>query len=372
MNLTSTDSGVTGSPDVTVPENQVSARGPSQAIQMDGHSRAGRPDQSAQSRSSSPVRERLLIFSRKGFDSSFGGRPSPRLPDGRMVSLPIPEPGSPITYQNCFVQPGRSFADVLGQLGIAHVAEPHGGKSVPQPLNPCLGAHLDPDLRAAARPRPAGWRPLFGQAGIAQQHLANQGVAAGDVFVFFGWFRDSEENHGELRYARRPAGTRSPGPPGDHGSGPLRDYQAIWGWMEIGEVMCAADFAVKHPWAVNQHPHLIASVARTYPGKNTVYMAAPHFSQDQSIAGAGVLRYSDRCRLTAPDASSRRWWSLPDCFHPQNTTRPMTYHPPASWSPPAGGRTTLRSACIGQEFVVPVNDGIEDWLKDLLINGQPW
>ena len=31
-----------------------------------------------------------LIFSRKGFDSSAGGIPSPILPDGRMISLPIP------------------------------------------------------------------------------------------------------------------------------------------------------------------------------------------------------------------------------------------------------------------------------------------
>jgi Nucleotide modification associated domain 3 len=34
-----------------------------------------------------PEGERLLIFSRKGFDSSFGGWPSPRLPDGRLVSV---------------------------------------------------------------------------------------------------------------------------------------------------------------------------------------------------------------------------------------------------------------------------------------------
>ena len=50
----------------------------------------------------------------------------------------------------------------------------------------------------------------------------------------------------------------------------------------------------------------------------------------------------------------------------------MTYHPPGAWSPPAGGRVILRSACIGQEFVVPMNDGITAWLKALITSAQPW
>jgi hypothetical protein len=287
-----------------------------------------------------------------------------------MVSLPIPEPGSPITYGNCLVQPDLSFADLLGQLGISRIRQPRGKPADTEPI-PGLGAHLDPDLRAAAQPRPAGWRPLFGQADAAQQHLANQGVAPGDVFVFFGWFRDTQDDHGQVRYARR-AGAGRRGQPAEDAIGPLRDYHAIWGWMEIGEVMPAAEFAARHPWAHDQHPHLIADLGDQYPGTNTVYMAAPHLRQDHRIAGAGVLRYSDSYRLTMPGARSRRWWSLPDSFHPQHTSRPMTYHPPGSWSAPAGGRVTLRSACIGQEFVVPVNTGIEAWLTNLLTTAQPW
>lgn len=31
-----------------------------------------------------------IIISRKGFDSKYGGVPSPILPDGRLLSLPIP------------------------------------------------------------------------------------------------------------------------------------------------------------------------------------------------------------------------------------------------------------------------------------------
>lgn len=31
-----------------------------------------------------------IILSRKGFDSSYGGYPSPILPDGSLLSIPIP------------------------------------------------------------------------------------------------------------------------------------------------------------------------------------------------------------------------------------------------------------------------------------------
>ncbi|MFC1955807.1 hypothetical protein ACFLWZ_04680 [Chloroflexota bacterium] len=40
-----------------------------------------------------------VILSRKGFDSSYGGYPSPILPDGRLISLPIPSPHS---YEDSF------------------------------------------------------------------------------------------------------------------------------------------------------------------------------------------------------------------------------------------------------------------------------
>jgi hypothetical protein len=39
-----------------------------------------------------------LIFSRKGFDSTYGGGASPILPDGTMLSIPIPEENSGIRY----------------------------------------------------------------------------------------------------------------------------------------------------------------------------------------------------------------------------------------------------------------------------------
>ena len=122
-----------------------------------------------------------VILSRKGFDSSAGGVPSPILPDGSMMSLPIPDKTSPITYQD-----------------IA----PHG------PLVPELtkgkvrshyGAHLDPDLMAGSIPRELGWKPLFGQADADQRVLEGEGVGPGDLFLYFGWFRQAERRDGRLQ-----------------------------------------------------------------------------------------------------------------------------------------------------------------------------
>ena len=89
-----------------------------------------------------------LILSRKGFDTSCGGCPSPILPDGRMVSLPIPDARSPIRYGD--IRWGEyDLGALVGDLTRGRIA-------------PTQAAHLDPDLRRESLPRRPGWRPLFG------------------------------------------------------------------------------------------------------------------------------------------------------------------------------------------------------------------
>lgn len=108
-----------------------------------------------------------IVFSRKGFDSSAGGGPSP-IVDGCPRSLPIPATGalSRTTY---------------GALGLGeHAAAASRGR---------LGAndlcHHDPMFLADGR-------AILGQCGAAQTHLERQGVGVGDAFVFFGLFREGK------------------------------------------------------------------------------------------------------------------------------------------------------------------------------------
>ena len=132
-----------------------------------------------------------LILSRKGFDSASGGCPSPILPDGSLLSLPIPDSASSIPYAALEwrgVNVGQMVADLTGD-----------------PKWPNQHAHVDPDLDPQAYPRADGWRPLFGQMGAAQGHLRKQGVAPGDLFLFFGLFRPVEKKQGAWRFVKRSA-----------------------------------------------------------------------------------------------------------------------------------------------------------------------
>src|SRR5690554_1987029 len=147
-----------------------------------------------------------LILSRKGFDSSAGGVPSPIFPDGRMVALPIPDAASTIRYRD-IAHDGASLGDLVGQLTR--------GKVTPED-----GAHLGPDLIPDMLPRMPGWRPLFGQAGQAQGHLRNQGVGPGDLFLFFGLFRRVEPHDGAWRWAPD-----------------SRPCHVVWGWLQVGSVV---------------------------------------------------------------------------------------------------------------------------------------
>jgi hypothetical protein len=177
-----------------------------------------------------------IILSRKGFDSSSGGVPSPILPDGRLLSLPIPSENSPVRYADLSVN-GQALGKIVEDLTGGKVRRSHF-------------AHLDPDLRASTYPRLPGWRPLFGQAGIAQGHLERQGVGEGDLFLFFGWFRQTERVNGKYQFVKT-----------------APDLHIIYGWLQIDAVLRVRHDEPKPPeWAI-YHPHFHG----TYPKNNTIY-----------------------------------------------------------------------------------------------------
>lgn len=109
----------------------------------------------------------LIIFSRKGFDSTAGGVPSP-IVDGYPVTLPIPTK-MPSPTRFCDLRNGVS--EFVVDLTRARISADR----------PC---HVDPDIDAESLSRQPGWCGAFGQTGAAQGHLANVGVGPGDVFLF--------------------------------------------------------------------------------------------------------------------------------------------------------------------------------------------
>ena len=56
-----------------------------------------------------------IILSRKGFDSGNGGQPSPILPDGTLLSMPIPSNDSDNTYSTIMWN-GMSYYEIIRSL----------------------------------------------------------------------------------------------------------------------------------------------------------------------------------------------------------------------------------------------------------------
>jgi hypothetical protein len=267
-----------------------------------------------------------IIFSRKGFDSASGGSASPIFPDGKMVSIPIPEQDAQRKYSDL-----RSPVEGYDNLG--EIVEPLTGMRV----RASHGVHLDPDIDPDIVTREPGWRGLFGQVDVAQSHLANAGVSVGDLFIMFGWFRDVEQRNGRIRWKR--------GAP---------DLHVIFGWLQVGQVLHIGTHPVGLPkWATN-HPHAVQGV---YHQNNTLYVASESLNlagfELTGMNGSGIFRgYSKKRRLTAPGAPGRRKWRLPTWFDPSRTLSPLTYHSrPDRWHVVKDFYVDLDTVGRGQEFV---------------------
>ena len=204
-------------------------------------------------------------------------------------------------------------------------------------------------MRRDAIRRPRGWRPIFGQAGAAQSHLARHRVGRGDLFLFFGSFRRAEKDGRAHRFVK---------------SSPK--LHVIFGWLQVAEVRQVTDVLAKEiPWA-RGHPHL--SEPDRYKN-NTLYLASERLSSlDLDSPGGGIF---DQLRpeliLTETDPyNGCATWTLPRWINPGKRT-PLSYHSkPNRWTN-RGTSVRLRSAYPGQEFVLDLDEYPEayDWLRGI-------
>lgn len=157
-----------------------------------------------------------VVLSRKGMDSRAGGIPSPILPDGTLLSLPIPNEKSGVPYGD-LVYKGRTYQQIIQQIHPTFDFQKH-------PF-----CHLDPDIYGVLKNKHAGWKPAFGQYEIPAKHLDGQGVDVGDVFLFYGMFRQTEKlPDGTLHFVK--------GAPIQH---------IIYGYMVVSEILKDQDQTTK-------------------------------------------------------------------------------------------------------------------------------
>lgn len=261
--------------------------------------------------------------------------PSPILPDGRLCSLPIPVAKDYGLSFDDVLFDGASIKSIIEQL--AH------NKAWNKNF-----VHLDPDLRFDSRPRKAGWLPAFGQSEAAASHLVIQKVCTGDLFLFFGWFRQTINTQDGLRFA--------PGAP---------DLHVIFGWLQVGDIWPKHNGEPIPKW-LRDHPHVSGNTANLKP--NLIYTAKPRLEIDglEGWPGGGMFdRFSGVRTLTEPGVGRRSKWHLPLWFFDEKPR--LTYHRDAERWTRRATDVSLDSVGRGQEFVIDVGSAEEprQWLRSI-------
>ena len=280
-----------------------------------------------------------IVLSRKGFDSSSGGCPSPILPDGRLRSLPIPELEGFSGAKYSQIYSGDAFP--TGAIVEALTK----GKVRANSLT-----HFDPDIdRDAVLGRHPDWLGVFGQSGRVQGHLKKQKIEVGDLFLFFGLARQTEGDAKTLQFVKD-------SPP----------IHTLWGWLQIGDIVkISKDTARKYP-QFKDHPH-VAYPERTK--ENTIYIGKKKLEIGgitKKLPGYGTFPIFDpRLQLTV-EGKDTSVWCLPQWFE-----RKLSWNPrDAQWSPckKDQSKVVLHSTHRGQEFVIDLGSDAAvalEWLQGI-------
>lgn len=266
-----------------------------------------------------------VILSRKGFDSANGGIPSPIMPDGTMLSMPIPLTEENAAYSDIQWN-GISYLELLNQLAPERA------------FDKC---HLDPDIRDNRIKHVPNWVPAFGQLGSAQGKLRNAGVEVGDLILFFGWFRKAIKNESGYHFAPRKGNDFYAG----------NDLQAVFGYMQIGKIITDKDQIKKYYW----HPH--STDIHTRDKNNVLYLPSDKLSFLPSLKGYGTLDYRQDRVLTKKDCTRATWNEYP-FFMPE--------HIKANVKNSAKGEGLYYSG-IWQEMVVEESPGLMKWVKEIVM-----
>lgn len=265
-----------------------------------------------------------IILSRKGFDSEYGKQPSPILPDGKLISFPIPSKDDIIKFIDLNYQDKNYFQ-------IIHELNPRSK------IKENFTCHLDPDLVENVKARSGKWVPAFGQGNASNTHLRNQNVTKDDVFLFFGLFRKTEYKSGKLKY-------RKDSPP----------IHLIFGYLQIGKIY--SKFS-EIPDYLSNHPHTLKSLSNN--PNNSIYESKKKLSFLDSISGAGIFNFDESLILTKSGFSISKW-NLPVELKDVK----ISYHSKNSFHD-----NYFQSVGKGQEFVIEENEFAINWMKNIIKSG---
>ena len=215
-----------------------------------------------------------VILSRKGFDSANGRIVSPIMEDGSLISFPIPSKDQD-SFED-LVYGEHTYSKILSDLN-------YKGKT---------NCHVDPDLSVERRKNTIdNWCPIFGQIKSSSVYLMrNVGVKPGDLFLFFGNYHKVKCVDDKYHYVKKA---------GDFYSD--NDLQIIWGYMQVGEIVTDPDKQKQYFW----HPHSIEN--RIKEKTNVMFIARDKLSFNETMPGAGLLKFREDRVLTAKGCKKATW-----------------------------------------------------------------
>ena len=264
-----------------------------------------------------------LVISRKGFDSTAGGRASPIFETGEIFSVPIPQKKQgPFRYRDLRFN-NLAGQDILNIIGAKSISDKDF-------------CHIDPLLLEKTG--------IFGQAGGAQGELDNCGIGKGDLFLFFGWFK---------KYYRR---------------GP--DLHHLFGWLQVEKIIKGnkeiLNFLSKEGLS---HPHGTTDIAQYK--NNTIYIASKNLTfsdRVRDLKGHGRFKKTAKELILTEKGKTRSKWRLPQEYF--SDTKNL-FRNRLKWKDEKN--CLLDCIGIGQEFILNANDNpsVVAWASHLInIHGR--
>ena len=236
-------------------------------------------------------------------------------------------------YASLKVYENMSYLDLMNQL-LPNKEKELILENKKIPLNDKTVCHFDPQLYNAQNfDKNSQYMGLFGQSGSANSHLLNTcKVKKGDLFLFFGWFKDTQKIDGKYKFI------------------PDTDKHVIWGWLEINKIADVSALNTEEKHLLRKHPHIWMN---NYSDNNSIYISSDKLSFNKCLPGAGVFPY-DKSLVLTKDGMSRSKWDLPPFFKGK-----ISHHNENNFK-----IDYFQSVRRGQEFVIEADDQIIEWVKD--------
>ena len=259
-----------------------------------------------------------LVISRKGFDATAGGVASPIFANGDIFSVPIPQKKqSPTKYRELRFNDlsGREILDLIGAKSISDDDFYHN--------DPLLSGH----------------KGIFGQAGGSQGELDNCEIGRGDLFLFFGWFKQYYQNGPNLHH--------------------------LFGWLQIEKIIKGNCEILKFLSENGlSHPHGTTDI--TQFKNNTIYIASKNLTfsdRVRDIMGHGVFKKTAESLILTEKGKTRSRWRFPKKYF-ANTKN--LFRNRLKWKDEE--KCLVNCIGVGQEFILNAQDNpsIIDWASYLL------